>query len=74
MCWCSYIVEFNKKTTEFMTEYKIGEKKRKSIQTIVDYFSKNPNTELPDDRDGTIIDFEEDISNDQDNVLEELKM
>ncbi|GES94718.1 hypothetical protein GLOIN_2v1779898 [Rhizophagus clarus] len=130
LCWCSYIVEFNKKTTEFMTEYKIGEKKAKGmiydnlikllrpgtkrntllkqtqrardiyklfekigidkikyittysansiselsdslIQTIVDYFSKNPNTELPDDRDGTIIDFEEDISNDQDNVLEE---
>ncbi|GET03837.1 hypothetical protein GLOIN_2v1779898 [Rhizophagus clarus] len=128
LCWCSYIVEFNKKTTEFMTEYKIGEKKAKGmiydnlikllrpgtkrntllkqtqrardiyklfekigidkikyittysansiselsdsqIQTIVDYFSKNPNTELPDDRDGTIIDFEEDISNDQDNVL-----
>jgi len=130
LCWCSYIVEFNKKTIEFMTEYKIGEKKAKGmiydnlikllrpgtkrntllkqtqrardiyklfekigidkikyittysansiselsdsqIQTIVDYFSKNPNTELPDDRDGTIIDFEEDISNDQDNVLEE---
>ncbi|GBC44624.2 hypothetical protein GLOIN_2v1849049 [Rhizophagus irregularis DAOM 181602=DAOM 197198] len=130
LCWCSYIVEFNKKITEFMTEYKIGEKKVKGmiydnlikllrlgtkhntllkqtqrardiyklfekigidkikyittysansiselsdsqIQTIVDYFSKNPNTELPDDRDGTIIDFEEDISNDQDNVLEE---
>ncbi|GBB92816.1 hypothetical protein RclHR1_20600001, partial [Rhizophagus clarus] len=129
LCWCSYIVEFNKKTTEFMTEYKIGKKKVKGmiydnlikllrpgtkrntllkqtqrardiyklfekigidkikyittysansiselsdsqIQTIVDYFSKNPNTELPDDRDGTIIDFEEDISNDQDNVLE----
>ncbi|CAB5393496.1 unnamed protein product [Rhizophagus irregularis] len=130
LCWFSYIVEFNKKTTEFMTEYKIGEKKAKGmiydnlikllrpgikrntllkqtqrardiyklfekigidkikyittysansiselsdsqIQTIVDYFSKNPNTELPDDRDGTIIDFKEDISNDQDNVLEE---
>ncbi|GES93799.1 hypothetical protein GLOIN_2v1779898 [Rhizophagus clarus] len=128
--WCSYIIEFNKKITEFMIEYKIGEKKAKGmiydnlikllrpgtkrnillkqtqrardiyklfekigidkikyittysansiselsdsqIQTIVDYFSKNPNTELPDDRDGTIIDFEEDISNDQDNVLEE---
>ncbi|RGB22114.1 hypothetical protein C1646_776612 [Rhizophagus diaphanus] len=130
LCWCSYIVEFNKKTTEFMTEYKIGEKKVKGmiydnlikllrpstkhntllkqtqrardiyklfekigidkikyittysvnsiselsdsqIQTIVDYFSKNPNTELPDDRDGTIIDFKEDILNDQDNVLGE---
>ncbi|PKY36022.1 hypothetical protein RhiirB3_533395, partial [Rhizophagus irregularis] len=49
----------------------ISELSDSQIQTIVDYFSKNPNTELPDDRDGTIIDFEEDISNDQDNVLEE---
>ncbi|POG82084.1 hypothetical protein GLOIN_2v1762669 [Rhizophagus irregularis DAOM 181602=DAOM 197198] len=47
----------------------ISELSDSQIQTIVDYFSKNPNTELPDDRDGTIIDFEEDISNDQDNVL-----
>ncbi|CAB4426909.1 unnamed protein product [Rhizophagus irregularis] len=31
---------------------------------------KNPDTELPDDRDGPIIDSEEEISNDQDNVLE----
>ena len=31
MCWCSYIVEFNKKTTEFMTKYKIGEKKVKGM-------------------------------------------
>ncbi|GBC13805.2 hypothetical protein GLOIN_2v1762669 [Rhizophagus irregularis DAOM 181602=DAOM 197198] len=47
----------------------ISELSDSQIQTIVDYFSKNPNTELPDDRDGTIIDFEEDILNDQDNVL-----
>ncbi|RIA86463.1 hypothetical protein C1645_829227, partial [Glomus cerebriforme] len=105
LCWCSYIVEFNKKTTEFMTKYKLARKKRKrardiyklfekigidkikyittysvnsiselsdsQIQTIVNYFSKNPNIELPDDRDGTIIDFKEDISNNQDNILEE---
>ncbi|PKC01200.1 hypothetical protein RhiirA5_381914 [Rhizophagus irregularis] len=32
---------------------------------------KNLNTELPDDWNGTIIDFEEDILIDQDNVLEE---
>src|SRR5581483_3171167 len=38
------------------------------IQTIIDYFSKNPNTEFPDDRDGSITDS---ISNDQDNILEE---
>ncbi|EXX58176.1 hypothetical protein GLOIN_2v1849049 [Rhizophagus irregularis DAOM 181602=DAOM 197198] len=130
LCWCSYIVEFNKKITKFMTKYKIGEKKVKGmiydnlikllrpgtkrntllkqtqkardiyklfekigidkikyittysvnsiselsdsqIQTIVDYFFKNLNTELPDDWNGTIINFEEDILIDQDNVLEE---
>src|SRR5436305_12407011 len=32
------------------------------IQTIVDYFSKNPNTELPDDQDVSDIDSEEGIS------------
>jgi len=42
------------------------------IQTIVDYFSKNPNTELPDDQKGSIIDSEEKISDDQNNVLEVL--
>ncbi|CAB5365870.1 unnamed protein product [Rhizophagus irregularis] len=31
LCWCSYIIEFNKKITEFMTEYKIGEKKAKGM-------------------------------------------
>ncbi|GBC09717.1 hypothetical protein RclHR1_09060014 [Rhizophagus clarus] len=59
---------------KYITTYSansISELSDSQIQTIVDYFSKNPNTELPDDRDGTIIDFEEDISNDQDNVLEE---
>ncbi|EXX71493.1 hypothetical protein RirG_078040 [Rhizophagus irregularis DAOM 197198w] len=102
LCWCSYIVEFDKKTAEFTTEYKVGEKKAKGmiydnlikllppgtkrntllkqtqrardicklfekigfdkinqIQTIIDYFSKNPNIELPDDQDDSIIDFED---------------
>ncbi|PKC09057.1 hypothetical protein RhiirA5_475333 [Rhizophagus irregularis] len=64
LCWCSYIVEFDKKTAEFTTEYKVGEKKAKElfdsqIQTIIDYFSKNPNIELPDDQDDSIIDFED---------------
>ncbi|PKK70695.1 hypothetical protein RhiirC2_849703 [Rhizophagus irregularis] len=86
LCWCSYIIEFNKKITEFMTEYKIGEKKAKGMiydnlikllrpgakrNTLLKQTQKNPNTELPDDWDGTIIDFEEDILIDQDNVLEE---
>jgi len=109
LCWCFYIIEFDKKTKEFMIDYKVGEKKAKSMiydnltkllplgtnkhntivkqiqrarniyklfekikidkiryittysanslselsdsqfQTIIDYFSKNPNIELPDD-------------------------
>ncbi|PKC52757.1 hypothetical protein RhiirA1_480757, partial [Rhizophagus irregularis] len=49
----------------------ISELSDSQIQTIVDYFFKNLNTELPDDWNGTIIDFEEDILIDQDNVLEE---
>ncbi|CAG8649245.1 11910_t:CDS:2, partial [Acaulospora morrowiae] len=40
------------------------------IQTIVDYFSKNPNAELPDDQEDSIIDFEEEISDDQTNASE----
>src|SRR5256714_698689 len=31
LCWCSYIIEFDKKTKEFMIEYKVGEKKAKSM-------------------------------------------
>ncbi|PKK58802.1 hypothetical protein RhiirC2_316107 [Rhizophagus irregularis] len=31
LCWCSYIVEFDKKTAEFTTEYKVGEKKAKGM-------------------------------------------
>uniref|UniRef100_U9T4T6 Uncharacterized protein n=1 Tax=Rhizophagus irregularis (strain DAOM 181602 / DAOM 197198 / MUCL 43194) TaxID=747089 RepID=U9T4T6_RHIID len=58
---CPYITTYSANS--------ISELSDSQIQTIVDYFSKNPNTELPDDRDGTIIDFEEDILNDQDNVL-----
>ncbi|CAG8633867.1 9752_t:CDS:2, partial [Ambispora gerdemannii] len=41
------------------------------IQTIIDYFSENPNTEFSDDRDDPITDSEEEISNDQDNILDE---
>jgi len=129
LCWCSYIIEFDKKTKEFMIDYKVGEKKAKSmiydnltkllppgtkrntivkqtqrarniyklfekigidkiryittysansiaelsdsqVQTIIDYFSKNPNTELPDNQDVSDIDSEEEISDDQTNALE----
>src|ERR1043165_292600 len=31
LCWCSYIIEFDKNTKEFMIEYKVGEKKAKSM-------------------------------------------
>ncbi|RGB29241.1 hypothetical protein C1646_766820 [Rhizophagus diaphanus] len=31
LCWCSYIIEFNKKTIEFTIEYKVGEKKAKGM-------------------------------------------
>ena len=31
LCWHSYIVEFDKKTIEFATEYKVGEKKAKGM-------------------------------------------
>ena len=44
------------------------------IQTIVDYFSENPNTELPDDQEGSIIDSEEEISDNQNNALEVLSL
>ncbi|CAG8824141.1 13430_t:CDS:1, partial [Dentiscutata erythropus] len=40
------------------------------IQTIIDYFSKNPNTELPDDQEGSNIDSEEEISDDQTDASE----
>jgi hypothetical protein len=43
----------------------IAELSDNQIQTIVDYFSKNPNTELPDDQDVSDIDSEEEISDDQ---------
>src|SRR5581483_12114213 len=52
---------------KYITTYSansISELSDSQIQTIVDYFSKNLNTELPNDRDGTIIDFKENISND----------
>ncbi|CAG8689157.1 230_t:CDS:1, partial [Ambispora leptoticha] len=40
------------------------------IQTIINYFSKNLNTELPDKQDDSIIDSEEEVSNDQTNSSE----
>ena len=44
LCWCSYIIEFDKKTVEFMNEYKVGEKKAKGM--IYDNLTKLllPNT------------------------------
>ncbi|RGB23919.1 hypothetical protein C1646_773811 [Rhizophagus diaphanus] len=38
------------------------------FQTIIDYFSKNPNTELPNGQESYIIDSEEEISDDQTNA------
>ncbi|CAG8546918.1 4817_t:CDS:2 [Ambispora gerdemannii] len=40
------------------------------IQTIIDYFSKNLNTELPDEQDDSVIDSEEEVSDDQTNASE----
>ncbi|CAG8828996.1 23161_t:CDS:1, partial [Dentiscutata erythropus] len=40
------------------------------IQTIIDYFSKNPNTELPDVQEGSNIDSKEKILNDQTDASE----
>src|SRR5436190_7181892 len=48
----------------------IAELSDSQIQTIIDYFSKNPNTELPDDQDVSDIDSEEEISDDQTNASE----
>ncbi|PKC53870.1 hypothetical protein RhiirA1_508854 [Rhizophagus irregularis] len=59
---------------KYITTYSansISELSDSQIQTIIDYFSENPNTEFPDDRNGPITDSEEEISNDQDNILEE---
>ncbi|RIA80230.1 hypothetical protein C1645_810530 [Glomus cerebriforme] len=52
----------------------IAELSDSQIQTIIDYFSKNPNTELPDGQEGSIIDSEEEISDDQNNALEVLSL
>ncbi|CAG8615971.1 16436_t:CDS:1, partial [Acaulospora colombiana] len=41
------------------------------IQTIIDYFSKNLNTELPDEQDDSIIDSGEEVSDDQTNNASE---
>ena len=38
------------------------------FQTIIDYFYKNPNTELPDGQESSIIDSEEEISDDRTNA------
>ena len=48
----------------------IAELSDSQIQTIIDYFSKNLNTELPDDQDVSDIDSEEEISDDQNNASE----
>ncbi|PKY47847.1 hypothetical protein RhiirA4_523571 [Rhizophagus irregularis] len=48
----------------------IAELSDSKIQTIIDYFSKNPNTELLGDQDDSIIDSEEEISDDQTNASE----
>ncbi|CAB4422250.1 unnamed protein product [Rhizophagus irregularis] len=40
------------------------------IQTIIDYFPKNPNTDLLGDQDNSIIDSKEEILDDQTNALE----
>ncbi|CAB4433244.1 unnamed protein product [Rhizophagus irregularis] len=48
----------------------IAELSDSKIQTIIDYFSKNPNAELLSDQDDSIIDSEEEISDDQTNASE----
>jgi hypothetical protein len=47
----------------------IAELSDSQIQTIVDYFSNNPNTELPDDQESSIIDSEEEILGDASEVV-----
>ncbi|GBC19479.2 hypothetical protein GLOIN_2v1820882 [Rhizophagus irregularis DAOM 181602=DAOM 197198] len=65
---------------KYITTYSansISELSDSQIQTIIDYFSENPNTELSNgvskgpDQDSPIIDSEEEILNHQDNILEE---
>ncbi|RHZ44424.1 hypothetical protein Glove_726g7 [Diversispora epigaea] len=48
----------------------IAELSDSKIQTIISYFSKNPNTKLPDKQNDSIIDSEEEISDDQTNASE----
>jgi hypothetical protein len=48
----------------------IAELSDSQIQPIVDYFSKNPNTELPDNQEGSIINSEEEILGDQTDTSE----
>ncbi|GES93004.1 hypothetical protein GLOIN_2v1779898 [Rhizophagus clarus] len=40
LCWCFYIVEFDKKTIEFTIKYKVGEKKSKRARNIYKLFEK----------------------------------
>src|SRR4051794_25679804 len=52
----------------------ISELSDSQIQTIVDYFSKNPNTELPDGQESSIIDSEEEISDDRTSTISEVSI
>ncbi|RIA93592.1 hypothetical protein C1645_819225 [Glomus cerebriforme] len=58
---------------KYITTYNansISELSDSQIQTIVDYFSKNSNTELLGDQDDSIIDSKKEISDDQTNASE----
>ncbi|GES88287.1 hypothetical protein GLOIN_2v1632452 [Rhizophagus clarus] len=62
---------------KYLSEYSpnsISELTNDQIQEIIVNFSKNPNTELPDGQEGSIIDSEEEISDDQNNALEVLSL
>src|SRR5690348_10268773 len=64
---------FEKIGIKYITTYSanaIAELSVSQLQTIIDYFSKNPNTELPDDQEGSISDSEEEISEDQTDASE----
>ncbi|PKY58310.1 hypothetical protein RhiirA4_512116 [Rhizophagus irregularis] len=55
----------------YITTYSVNslsELSDSQFQTIIDYFSKNPNIELPDDQKSSIIDSKEEISDDQTNA------
>ncbi|CAG8831454.1 3080_t:CDS:2, partial [Gigaspora margarita] len=80
LCWRNFIIGLDNSIDEIMIKEKMSTKKAKGliydfilahnlsvsqIQIITDYFSKNPNTELPDDQEGSNIDSEEEISDEQ---------